>query len=56
MTGGILLLLAPSSRVGLMFGPRIIVTLSLIYLMWFHFVPMVGQISHLVLWMEFRLP
>jgi hypothetical protein len=56
MNGGILLLLAPSSRVGLMFGLKIIVTLSLIYLTWFHFVPMVGQISRLVLWIEFRLP
>jgi hypothetical protein len=56
MTGGILLLLAPSLRVGLMFSPKIIVTLSLIYLMWFPFVLMVGQISHLILWMEFRLP
>jgi hypothetical protein len=56
MIGEILLLLAPSSRVGQMFGPKIIVTLSLVYLTWFHFVLIVGWISRLVLWMEFRLP
>jgi hypothetical protein len=55
MTGGIFLLLAPSSRVGQMSRQKIIVTLFLVYLTWFHFIPMVGQISRLILWMEFRL-
>jgi hypothetical protein len=40
MTGEIFLLLALSSMVGLVFSPKIVVTLSLVYLTWFHFVLM----------------